>query len=51
MISAEIDDKEFFILPDIGSKIADLEQSGKSEKEILKEKYGSEDTQTDHRQF
>ncbi|MCF6366296.1 MAG: preprotein translocase subunit SecA [Bacteroidales bacterium] len=38
IISAEIEDKEFFVLPDIGSKIADIENSEKSEREILKEK-------------
>ncbi len=35
LISTEIDDKEFFVLPDIGTKIADIEHSGKSQKEIL----------------
>ncbi|MCD4795497.1 MAG: preprotein translocase subunit SecA [Bacteroidales bacterium] len=38
LISAEVDEKDFFVLPDIGSIIADLENSGKSEKEILLEK-------------
>jgi len=38
IISTEIEDKEFFVLPDIGSKIADIENSGKSEREILKAK-------------
>ncbi len=38
LISTEVEDKEFYVLPDIGSEIADLEQSDLSEKEILKVK-------------
>ena len=35
LISTSIEDASFFILPDVGSKIADLEKSGKSEREKL----------------
>ncbi len=35
LISKEIDDKNFFVLPDIGTEIAELENSDKTEKEIL----------------
>ncbi len=35
LISTSVEDASFFILPDVGSKIADLEKSGKSEKEKL----------------
>ena len=36
LISTSVEDSSFFILPDVGSKIADLEKSGKDEREILK---------------
>ncbi|MGI6323483.1 MAG: preprotein translocase subunit SecA [Bacteroidales bacterium] len=36
LISTSVEDASFFILPDVGSKIADLEKSDKSEKEKLK---------------
>jgi preprotein translocase subunit SecA len=36
LISTSVEDSSFFILPDVGSMIADLEKSGKSEREILK---------------
>jgi preprotein translocase subunit SecA len=36
LISTSVEDASFFILPDVGSKIADLERSGKTEKEKLK---------------
>jgi preprotein translocase subunit SecA len=36
LISTSVEDASFFILPDVGSKIADLEKSGKSDKEKLK---------------
>jgi preprotein translocase subunit SecA len=35
LISTSVEDASFFILPDVGSKIADLERSGKSEREKL----------------
>jgi preprotein translocase subunit SecA len=35
LISTSVEDASFFILPDVGSKIADLERSGKSDKEKL----------------
>jgi len=35
LISTSVEDASFFILPDVGSKIADLEKSDKSEKEKL----------------
>jgi len=35
LISTSVEDSSFFILPDVGSKIADLEKSGKTEKEKL----------------
>ncbi len=38
LISTSVEDASFFILPDVGSKIADLEKSGKSDKEKLKVK-------------
>ncbi len=38
LISTSVEDASFFILPDVGSKIADLEKSGLSEKEKLKKK-------------
>ena len=38
LISTEIEEKDFYVLPDIGSEIADLEQSDLSEKEIIKAK-------------
>ncbi len=38
LISTEVEDKEFYVLPDIGSKIADIEQSDLSDKEKLKAK-------------
>ncbi len=37
-ITGQTDDKAFFILPDIGSEIAELEKSDKSEQEIVKAK-------------
>ena len=36
LISTSVEDASFFILPDVGSKIADLEKSSISEKEKLK---------------
>ncbi|HPI68130.1 MAG TPA: preprotein translocase subunit SecA [Bacteroidales bacterium] len=36
LISTSVEDASFFILPDVGSKIADLEKSDKSDKEKLK---------------
>ena len=36
LISTSVEDASFFILPDVGSKIADLEKSGKSDKEKVK---------------
>ncbi len=38
LISSELENKDFFVLPDIGSEIADLENSDLSEREILKAK-------------
>jgi preprotein translocase subunit SecA len=38
LISTSVEDASFFILPDVGSKIADLEKSGLSDKEKLKVK-------------
>ena len=38
LISAEVEDKEFYVLPDIGSEIAEIEQSDLTEKEKLKAK-------------
>ncbi len=38
LISTSVEDASFFILPDVGSSIAELEKSGKSEREKLKEK-------------
>jgi len=35
LISTSVEDASFFILPDVGSKIADLEKSGKSDREKL----------------
>jgi preprotein translocase subunit SecA len=35
LVSTSVEDASFFILPDVGSKIADLEKSGKSEREKL----------------
>ncbi|MFH0843094.1 MAG: preprotein translocase subunit SecA [Bacteroidota bacterium] len=36
LISTSVEDASFFILPDVGSKIAELEKSGKSDREKLK---------------
>jgi preprotein translocase subunit SecA len=36
IISTSVEDASFFILPDVGSKIADLEKSGVNEREKLK---------------
>jgi len=36
LISTSVEDASFFILPDVGSKIADLEKSGLSDKDKLK---------------
>jgi preprotein translocase subunit SecA len=36
LISTSVEDSSFFILPDVGSMIADLEKSGQSEREIFK---------------
>ncbi|MCX6301624.1 MAG: preprotein translocase subunit SecA [Bacteroidia bacterium] len=36
LISDSVEDASFFILPDVGSKIAELEKSGKDEREKLK---------------
>jgi preprotein translocase subunit SecA len=38
LISTSVEDASFFILPDVGSKIADLEKSGKSDREKLQVK-------------
>jgi preprotein translocase subunit SecA len=38
LLSAEIEEKDFFILPDMGSMIAEIESSGKSEKDKLADK-------------
>jgi preprotein translocase subunit SecA len=38
LISTSVEDASFFILPDVGSKIADLEKSGLSDKEKLQVK-------------
>ena len=38
LISTSVEDASFFILPDVGSKIADIEKSGLSDKEKLKSK-------------
>lgn len=38
LISGAVEDKNFFILPDIGATIAELENSGKDQKTILDEK-------------
>jgi preprotein translocase subunit SecA len=38
LISTSVEDASFFILPDMGSKIADLEKSGLGEREKLKAK-------------
>lgn len=38
LISTSVEDASFFILPDVGSKIADLEKSGLGEREKLKAK-------------
>ena len=38
LISTEVEEKDFYVLPDIGSSIADLEQSDLSEKEKLQAK-------------
>ena len=38
LISTSVEDASFFILPDVGSKIADLEKSGLDEREKLKKK-------------
>ncbi len=38
LISTSVEDASFFILPDVGSKIADLEKSGVSDREKLKKK-------------
>jgi len=38
LISTEVEEKDFYVLPDIGSEIADLEDSDLSEKEKLKAK-------------
>ena len=40
LVSTSVEDTSFFILPDVGSKIADLEKSGKSDKEKLQLKDG-----------
>ncbi len=45
LITGQTDDPNFFIVPDIGSKIADLEHSDLSEKEKIKAK---EELLTDH---
>ncbi len=45
LITGQTDDPEFFIIPDIGTKIAEIEQSDMSEKEKLKAK---EELMTDH---
>ena len=38
LISAGFDDPEFFVLPDMGSKMADLENSGLEREELLEKK-------------
>jgi preprotein translocase subunit SecA len=38
LISTSVEDTSFFVLPDVGSKIADLEKSGLNEREKLKKK-------------
>ena len=38
LISTSVEDSSFFILPDVGSKIADIERSGMNEREKLKVK-------------
>ena len=38
LISTSVEDASFFILPDVGSKIADIEKSGVSDREKLKDK-------------
>jgi preprotein translocase subunit SecA len=38
LISTSVEDASFFILPDVGSMIADLEKSGMNEKDKLKKK-------------
>jgi preprotein translocase subunit SecA len=38
LISTSVEDASFFILPDVGSKIADLEKTGMNEREKLKMK-------------
>lgn len=38
LISTSVEDASFFILPDVGSKIADIEKSGMSDREKLKVK-------------
>ena len=38
LISTSVEDASFFILPDVGSKIADIEKSGLSDREKLKMK-------------
>jgi len=38
LISTSVEDSSFFILPDVGSKIADIEKSGLTEREKLKAK-------------
>jgi len=38
LISTSVEDASFFILPDVGSKIAELEKSGMSDREKLKTK-------------
>jgi preprotein translocase subunit SecA len=38
LISTSVEDASFFILPDVGTKIAELEKSGKNEKEKLRSK-------------
>ncbi len=38
LISTSVEDASFFVLPDVGSKIADLEKSGLNDREKLKKK-------------
>ncbi|MCX6261326.1 MAG: preprotein translocase subunit SecA [Bacteroidia bacterium] len=38
LVSTSVEDASFFVLPDVGSKIADLEKAGLSEREKLKMK-------------
>jgi preprotein translocase subunit SecA len=38
LISTSVEDASFFVLPDVGSRIADLEKAGLSEREKLKKK-------------